>query len=968
MLQYWGERYGPQAEIDLEQRVADYLRALTEMPSSVGLTALGRSIDYDYGSGIYPSDVEAPDRAMDAFREFLVASYMHAADNADDFPQYQLRDELISHAGAVVGSLPNYPATPELQLAPQEFGYWRAEEILAGRAKLYPVDLPADAATAAVSLSGEIDLSDGRALRLALVRERTTAGERIVHVSTRLMASQANLPPWESWAVDGIDVDGWDRLTVIVVGAPNGSWTYDLRVSTASAPAPVAAASEDSVQALTGSLEIGADRQAGVPLVMSLSLEDAGGPITEATAVATINAPGLATHRVYLADEGLNEAGMRDDGRFAAISWATADAGSYPISVHATGTGNDGLSFDEFFTTSVTVAASPDTDGDGVVDMLEQRLELDPADPADGILDHDGDGLSLAADLAAGSSPARADTDRGGESDASEAAAGLDPGDPDDDRAVPSLLVGGVPRERNRIEAYAVPTGPTAQIELFRVNGNQRISLGTFPGTGPVVVEDGPLPDGEYSYAAVATAATGARSTPYEASRIAARSDPTPPITRIMVNEGRWDTSSTVIPVRFVDLSEPVVEYRLATSPEGLETAAWQPFTSVIEHSIGTALGQHQVHVQVRDAAGNISEPTSGVVFLIDTDRPTITIDSVFAVVYPPPPGGCDPCPPDQFGPNPGNELTVDVRGAASHPILPVLGAEVRLFGVRADGSRELMRDWVAATATDGAFDASSEAWFSGYGPQGDVGYVWVDVEARTTIDGQSATASERVLVDRDTMSPDSNAGPVPATSAGSGISVPVSVSDNRPGILGVELWHRHRGTGASGWGTWLRGPTASGPTGEFSLSVLFGAGDGEYQFYSVAVDAAGNRELPPTTADAFTVRDDINDPPMVSGSFNAVRSGSSISVSGSGTAADDRSNVSVTWALYGIKANGHRQRIFNFTPATAVDGAFDEQVEGYTASDTRAYDSAHVRYEVEVKVTAGGSSTQVFTVPISGP
>lgn len=61
------------------------------------------------------------------------------------------------------------------------------------------------------------------------------------------------------------------------------------------------------------------------------------------------------------------------------------------------------------------------------------------------------------------------------------------------------------------------------------------------------------------------------------------------------------------------------------------------------------------------------------------------------------------------------------------------------------------------------------------------------------------------------------------------------------------------------------------------------------------------------------------------------------IRVEGSGTAVDHRSNVSVTWALYGVKANGQRVRIFNFTPATAADGAFDEHVEDYAVLDDRA-------------------------------
>ena len=78
---------------------------------------------------------------------------------------------------------------------------------------------------------------------------------------------------------------------------------------------------------------------------------------------------------------------------------------------------------------------------------------------------------------------------------------------------------------------------------------------------------------------------------------------------------------------------------------------------------------------------------------------------------------------------------------------------------------------------------------------------------------------------------------------------------------------------------------------------------------------------------------------------------------------------MSITWALYGVNANGQRVRIINVTPATAADGALDEHVEDYTVLDDRAWNSAHMSYSVEIKATGGGArTTRTFAVPITGP
>jgi hypothetical protein len=63
----------------------------------------------------------------------------------------------------------------------------------------------------------------------------------------------------------------------------------------------------------------------------------------------------------------------------------------------------------------------PDSDNDGLLDLYEDRFAfLDKNNPADGALDHDGDGLNNAAEALHGTDPATGDSDLDGLSDSQE--------------------------------------------------------------------------------------------------------------------------------------------------------------------------------------------------------------------------------------------------------------------------------------------------------------------------------------------------------------------------------------------------------------------------------------------------------------------------------------------------------------------------------------------------------------------
>ena len=73
------------------------------------------------------------------------------------------------------------------------------------------------------------------------------------------------------------------------------------------------------------------------------------------------------------------------------------------------------------------------------------------------------------------------------------------------------------------------------------------------------------------------------------------------------------------------------------------------------------------------------------------------------------------------------------------------------------------------------------------------------------------------------------------------------SVGEVTTTVSSLALWARFRSTPTGTWGAWTL--ATSGPTSP--LTYAFTQGDGYYEFYSIATDAAGNAELAPSAADA---------------------------------------------------------------------------------------------------------------------
>src|SRR5207245_1195300 len=131
---------------------------------------------------------------------------------------------------------------------------------------------------------------------------------------------------------------------------------------------------------------------------------------------------------------------------------------------------------------------------------------------------------------------------------------------------------------------------------------------------------------------------------------------------------------------------------------------------------------------------------------------------------------------------------------------------------------------------------------------EGDYGFYTVAVDKAGNREAAPATADSTTKLD--TSVPSSSASS-PQYSSSSAITVSYSASDTASRLGSVELCAK-----APGAGSFCRAATGATPRATRTCGSTEPAGEGEYGFYTVAVDKAGNRESAPATADSTTLLD----------------------------------------------------------------------------------------------------------------
>ena len=304
---------------------------------------------------------------------------------------------------------------------------------------------------------------------------------------------------------------------------------------------------------------------------------------------------------------------------------------------------------------------------------------------------------------------------------------------------------------------------------------------------------------------------------PITVGPVTALADATIPFVNVRVNNGnRWTNSGTVV-LELTDLTERVTDMRFATSEAALATAAWLPFRAVTTTSIPATAGLHTIYAQVRDASGLASATATGTV-MIDVIAPQSSISTL---------------------PGFTNVPSVDAAYTATDADAGVLAVEVwqryRASSTAAWSSWSLIATGSASPITVAL-------------GLGDGDYEMYSIAIDRAQNREAAPAARDVAITLDRVPPITQVEPLPATSSGSP-PIPFTASDDRSGISTVELWLRNRATSTGTWGAWILGP--SGTTSP--IAFTYPSGDGFYDFYTIGIDAAGNREVAPASADAAT-------------------------------------------------------------------------------------------------------------------
>lgn len=654
----------------------------------------------------------------------------------------------------------------------------------------------------------------------------------------------------ESTVASDVTVTQAPATVTITVAAPQaGAWQLRGTGVDVASPEPVAYAVQEYGTPMRAHA-LASGTSAGLPIAIRVPVHDAASGAIGAVVWASVTDPLGLVRRFPLTDDGSGVDAIAADGVYSTQAWGTDNAGTYTISVDVAATAGDGA-FTRHETASVTLGTKIDTDGDGVADAAETLFGLDPSDAADGATDSDFDGLTIAEELRNATDPALADTDHGGEADGSEISGETNPRDRADDRPVMAVAFAAIPLDGRLVRLSSTSETGGGTLAVRRIGPGVPVIV-PVPLDGTAAI-DGPLAAGTYSYVVTLTA-DGVTGPPLVVGPLAIEDDVTAPMADLEINDGAMTTTSPDVLLRFINVTEPIAQMRIAASPTELASATWIPYSQIVSWQLASTPGVQRIYAQVRDGAGLESPQIVGGIELTGT-VPTVEITSSWASSSPG--SACSSTAATgpmsaQIG---GSTIWVGASGWAT-TATGVVTVDYRLYGVSSSGARSLVTDWTPAVACDYAYDSGSEG-FAVQEQQTDVGYAWFDIDARATAGGLWTVSSIRLPVERETTPPTSHVDPLPSSTRNASVQLTGYAED----IGGTELvtayiHYRYRASSTGTWGAWTQSGSGMSGANPYSFAQTFGFpnGNGYYEFHSIAIDQFGNREAPPSTADA-TIR-----------------------------------------------------------------------------------------------------------------
>lgn len=221
----------------------------------------------------------------------------------------------------------------------------------------------------------------------------------------------------------------------------------------------------------------------------------------------------------------------------------------------------------------------------------------------------------------------------------------------------------------------------------------------------------------------------------------------------------------------------------------------------------------------------------------------------------------------------------------------------------------------------------------------------------------EGAYVDDVVLYGVEDVPPVSNVSTLPTYANTVPYAVPYAAQDNAnaSGVAYVELWYRQATSGSFTLYNTTENPLGRWTTPTIPFDATLAFGDGYYEFYTVAVDAAGNAETPPAGPDA-SITIDTTPPTLV--------------LTSPAQGGWWNSSVTVTWqGSDGLSGLNRYETSIDSSPFTSNGLVSSQQYAGLQDGAhvvvVRAYDNAGSMTEISVSFDV---DTTAPTVSISAP